>query len=74
MLSWTALGNLKMVTNVQPFGVSSLISISGQRWSEMFDSPMMTPMFAFERTEDLPEHFFSFHAGAIARLEFEHGP
>jgi hypothetical protein len=29
------LSNVEMVTNVQPFGVSILISMFGQRWSDM---------------------------------------
>jgi hypothetical protein len=39
-----------MVTSVQPFGVFILISISGQRWSEMLGSSTHSPMFAMSIT------------------------
>jgi hypothetical protein len=50
---------IRMVTNVQPFGVSLLISKSGQRCSEMLGSSTNSPMFACSR-ELWPEQFLSF--------------
>jgi hypothetical protein len=63
------------VTNIQPFGVSILISISGQRWSEMLGRSTKTPILAFDCTVNRVWTLLTFHAGgAIARQDPAHRP